>query len=101
MSSTPEEPLDSRIRIALLGARGFLPASADANEVGHPAHPASLNTLSNFEEFMEEGEYEVALYALAGIASEMQAGAAFWSTLAEAAQLMCFDKRQLERANLK
>ncbi len=49
---------------------------------------------------MEEGEYEVALYSLAGIAWAVRAGSGCWSSLDEAAQLMGFDERRRKRAYL-
>jgi hypothetical protein len=74
-----------------------LPSSASRYQ---PSASSSINTLANFEDFMEEGEYDCALYALAGIAWGVNASEGCWSALDAAARLMGFDEQRRKRAFL-
>lgn len=88
---------ESQIRRALERSRSQLPSAAS---LYRPAAASSIKTLANFEEFMEEGEYDCALYALAGVAWGVNAGEDCWSSLDAAARLMGFDEQRRKRAFL-
>jgi len=94
---TTSSERESLIRRELERARSRLPSSASRYQ---PSSPSSVNTLGNFEEFMEEGEYDCALYALAGIAWGVNASEECWSALDSAARLMGFDEQRRNRAFL-
>ena len=100
--TTSSDDLESQIRHALEQARALLPQAADvyAARGSDPEHPASINTLQSYRESMDEGEYEVALYSLAGIAWAVSAGEDCWSSLDAAARLMGFDEQRRRRAFL-
>ena len=49
---------------------------------------------------MDEGEFEVALYSLAGIARAVEAGPSVWRFLQDAADAMQLDVKQRRRAYL-
>lgn len=101
-AGTPEDPTSgfAEVRRALERARLALPDAAlkltSVDTAGHE----SIDTLESFDELMEQVEYEVACYSIAGIASASGAGAECWHHIEEAACLMRFGPRERERAHL-
>lgn len=85
---------------ALLRARAALPSTASRFATTDPVDPGSINTLASFQELLEQVEYEVALYSLAGIAKGSGAGPECWRHIEEAARLMHFGPRERARAYL-
>ncbi len=87
-------------RAALEQARHELPPRASRWATEDPVNPGSLDTLADFEELMEQNEYEVALYSLARIAKGAGAGPECWRYLEDAARLMRFGRQERARAHL-
>ena len=88
------------VRAALDRARKALPPSADRWATTDPTNPGSIDTLADFNESVEQVEYEVALYSLAGIARGSGAGPECWLHIEDAARLMRFGPRERARAFL-
>lgn len=88
------------VRTALGLARRALPPSADRWATSDPVNPGSMDTLADFDESMEQVEYEVALYSLSGIAHGAGAGPECWKHIEEAARLMRFGPVERARAHL-
>ncbi len=74
MNSQAEDARFAAVRDALQRARDALPPSASHWAKEDPNNPGSVDTLRDFAELMEQVEYEVALYAVAGIARGSGAG---------------------------
>jgi hypothetical protein len=90
VATTPQE----RVREALARARAVLPASSAGYERASPRHADSIGTLAEFEELVSQNEMEMALYALAEIARDVDAGPSCWSALDEAADFLGVRRRR-------
>jgi len=88
------------VQDALEQARRALPPSASRWATEDPVNPGSIDTLADFDDLMEQIEYEVALYSLAGIAKGSGAGPECWRHIEDAARLMRFGPRERARAHL-
>ena len=88
------------VRAALDLARRSLPPSAQRWATADPVNPGSMDTLADFDESMEQVEYELALYSLAGVARGSGAGVECWKHIEEAARLMLIGPRERARAYL-
>jgi hypothetical protein len=85
-------------RSALNLARAALPKSADESHATiNPVHPDSIGSLAVFESAMRESEFELALYSLAQVASELNVSNECWSAIDEAARLMNIDAARYRR----
>lgn len=72
------------VAAALSRARELLPAAANRFATVDPLDPGSINTLASFAESMDQVEYEVALYSLAGVAKGSGADAECWRYIVSA-----------------
>lgn len=88
------------VATALGRARDLLPPTASSFANVDPLDPGSINTLASFSESIDQMEYEVALYSLAGIAKGSGADQECWRYIEEAARLMRFGPRERARAFL-
>jgi hypothetical protein len=77
-----------QIRETLKRARSALPERALAYDTEAADHPDSIYTLETYRLALDGSEFELALYALAGVARAADAGPACWISLAEAARLI-------------
>jgi hypothetical protein len=87
----------AEVRNALLRARQALPPSSADWACTDPTNPGSCDNLADFAELVEQVEYEVALYSLAGIARGCGAGPECWRWIDEAAGLMRFGPQEWAR----
>ena len=91
---TDSRALIQRIEGLLNAALGCLESRVESPEEGVGPGGQLLGSRSQFDGFMDHGEYELAWDAIADVADRETASRQFWAYLAEAASIMELEKQE-------